>query len=673
MTTSLLLSSVLTLVAHAAPAPAARQWVLLTSVGPVGTLTVTPQKGGLQADWRVDDNGRGPKVKEQVEFDAQGNIRKWDISGVGEVGAPVKESLVVQGAKAKWTSLDDKGEANAAGALYVPKDGSPWALEFLTARLLKQPGQPLPVLPGGNARVEKLRPVEIGEGERKETVDAVAVWGLDVSPYFVLWRQDSMVALLLGGVVLVEEKHKDAFAQLNRLSSDLSAEVLRTLAQRFSHRVEGPLWIVNARVFDPVTGTVSAPQNVGIYGDRIVHVGTDAAPPDASVVDAGGGTILPGLYDNHAHLGDWSGLLHVAGGVLLARDPGNDNETLLQLMARVDRGELLGPRARLSGFLEGESKFSANGGFVIDSLEVGKEKVRWYADHGFWGLKIYNSMNPDLVKPLAEEAHRRGLHVSGHVPAFMSSERAVKDGYDEINHINQLMLSFIIDTGKEDTRTPFRFTALGERMGKLDLKSVPVQRMMTLMKEKGTAVDPTMAIFGGLLMSRPGKMNPLDAPWLDHMPVVVQRARKGAVVDVKPAQFAAYDQSWKRLQETLLMLHTQGIPLYPGTDDMAGLVLHSELETWVQSGISPTETLKAATLGGARFLSMDHQVGSIARGKLADVYLVDGDPTKDIHAVRKGRLVVKGGVVLYPDEIHEALGIKPFAAHAAVIPPTRAR
>ena len=90
--------------------------------------------------------------------------------------------------------------------------------------------------------------------------------------------------------------------------------------------------------------------------------------------------------------------------------------------------------------------------------------MRWYAAHGFWGVKIYNSMNPDFVKPIADEAHRLGLHVSGHVPAFMSSERAIRDGYDEIHHINQLVLSFIIDPLKDDTRTPFRFTAIGERL-----------------------------------------------------------------------------------------------------------------------------------------------------------------------------------------------------------------
>jgi hypothetical protein len=270
------------------------------------------------------------------------------------------------------------------------------------------------------------------------------------------------------------------------------------------------------------------------------------------------------------------------------------------------------------------------------------------------------------VKPIAAEAHRLGLHVSGHVPAFMSSERVVRDGYDEINHINQLLLSFIIDPLKDDTRTTFRFTALGERLWKLDLQSEPVQKMLALMKERKTVLDPTLATFSPVLLARPGTASPADAAWLDHMPAPVQRARKTAVLDVKPEQYPIYDASWKKLEDALLMLYENGIPLVPGTDDLAGMVLHSELEAWVKAGIPPAAVLGMATLGGARCLGLDAQRGTIAIGKLADVYLVDGDPTQDISVIRKGRLVVKGGNVYYPDEIHQALGVRPFAPHATL-------
>jgi imidazolonepropionase-like amidohydrolase len=535
--------------------------------------------------------------------------------------------------------------------------------------LLAAKDQSRAVLPGGKVRLGRLREIEIGAGPTREKVTAYALWGLDVSPAFLLARGDRLVGSISPGSVLIEEKHQTEFAPLSTLAGELSAELLKEFTTKHTHPLDGPLWIKDVRVFDSRTGKVGMPTNVGVFRDTVVAIGAEPPPDDALVVDGRGGTLLPGLIDSHAHQSDWGGPLHLAAGVTFGRDPGNDNRTLLLLERRIETGEIMGPRMRNSGFLEGKSPFSAHGGFIIETIEEARQKVRWYANHGFWGIKIYNSMNPDFVKPIAEEAHRLGLHVSGHIPAFMSSERAVRDGYDEINHINQLMLSFIIDPLKDDTRTPFRFTAFGERMAGLDLAGEAVQRMVRLMQERKITIDPTLAVFSQTLLSRPGKACPTDLGWIDHVPVSVQRLRRSANLDVPPEKYPLYDSSWKKIEETVLMLHRKGIALVPGTDDFPGLVLHSELEAWVKAGIPASEVLSLATLGGARFLGWDGRLGSVEVGKLADLYLVEGDPTKDIGAVRKGRLVVKGGAFYFPDAIHQALGMKPFAAHAAVEPP----
>jgi hypothetical protein len=659
--------------AGAPPQPAVSKYVLISTAGPIGSLDVKEGAGGttVDCDFRVDDNGRGPKTREHVELGADGRPLRWDIEGKGGVGAPVKESFAVDAGKARWTSLNDRGEADARGAVYLPIDGSPWELQLYLRLLVREPGQRCAVLPSGSLRLEKIRDVEIGTGAAKEKVAAYALWGLSLAPSFLLARGDRLVAELSPGEVLVEAPHASDFAALSALAGDLSNELLRTFCARLVHRVDRPLWITNVRVFDAASGKVGKPTNVGVYRDTIVTVNDDPAPDDAIVVDGGGGTLLPGLFDSHAHLSDWDGALHVACGVTFARDPGNDNETLLRLEQRIVAGEVIGPRLRKSGFLEGASPFSAHLGFVVGTLDAALEKVRWYADHGFWGIKVYNSMNPEFVKPIAAEAHRLGLHVSGHVPAFMSSERAVRDGYDEINHLNQLLLSFIIDPLKEDTRTPFRFTALGERLGKLDLASKPVQDMVALMKERGTTLDPTLATFSALLESRPGQCCAADVPWLDHAPASMQRARRSAALDVKPEQYPLYEASWRKMEQALRMLHDAGVPLVPGTDDVAGLVLHSELESWVKAGIPAADVLRSATLAGAKFAGFDANLGVVAPGRLADLYLVDGDPTQDIHAIRRGRLVLKGGAAYYPDEIFTALGIEPFVPHLSVQEPTK--
>jgi imidazolonepropionase-like amidohydrolase len=665
-----LLSSLLVLVGAAAEGAETSRFTLMTAAGPIGTLTVTENASSVDSDWRVDDNGRGAKLKEHIEVDRNGLPLLWRIEGHSEVGAPVKESFMVDGNKGKWTSLDDSGEAEMKDSLYVPNNGTPWSANIFLKNLLATKTLTRSALPGGSLRIEELREVQIGTGATSEKVKAYALWGLDVVPQFVLARKGRLVASLSPGWVLIEDKHKGDFAALSALAGELSADTLRLYTKKLTHAVDSPIWLTNARIFNAKTGTVGAATNVGVFRGSITYVGSDQPPGDAQVVDCASGTLLPGLFDSHAHLTDWSGPLSIASGVTFGRDPGNDNDTRLLLEKRIESGEFMGPRAKLSGFLEGQSPFSAHLGFVISSVDEAKEKVRWYADHGYWGIKIYNSMNPDFVKPIAAEAHRLGLHVSGHVPAFMSSERAVRDGYDEIHHINQLMLSFIIDPKKDDTRTPFRFTALGERMAKLDLHEKPVRDMLALMKKKRTTLDPTMSVFAQLLLSRPGKASPSDEAWLDHAPVVIQRQRRSAVLDVKPDQYSTYEASWKKLEATLRLLYKEGIPLVPGTDDMAGLLLHSELETWVRAGIPAHAALTAATLGGARLTGQDRQLGTVAPGKLADLYLVDGDPTKDIGAIRKGRLVLKGSAVYYPDEIHEMLGIKPFASHVSLRPAT---
>jgi hypothetical protein len=306
--------------------------------------------------------------------------------------------------------------------------------------------------------------------------------------------------------------------------------------------------------------------------------------------------------------------------------------------------------------------------------------VRWYADHGYTGLKLYNSIQPEWVKPLAAEAHRLGLHVHGHVPAFMTSEQAIRDGYDEISHVNQLLLSLVIGP-KEDTRTPFRFTALGERVGGLDLRGEAFQRLLALLKARGTILDPTIETFEHLLLGRPGALPPSDASWIAHAPAPLQRARRVALLDVKPAQYPAYQAAWRKLLEVTRLLDAEGVRLVPGTDyGIPGLALHSELLTWAEAGIASPRILQIATLGAAQVLHRDAEEGTLAPGKLADLLLVDGDPTADLSAIRRVRLVMKGGAVYFPEEIHRAMGIEPFASRPAIsappapgAPPSQAR
>src|SRR5208282_4413091 len=120
--------------------------------------------------------------------------------------------------------------------------------------------------------------------------------------------------------------------------------------------------------------------------------------------------------------------------------------------------------------------------------------VNWYADHGYGQIKIYSSVSPEFVPVIADAAHARGLRVSGHVPAFMSARQFVEDGADEIQHLNFIVLNFMLDTVK-DTRGMARFTAVAAHARDFGPERPEVQAFIEILKHHHTVLDPTMNIF----------------------------------------------------------------------------------------------------------------------------------------------------------------------------------
>jgi hypothetical protein len=667
-----LILAVVSLAGTAVAAP--KRWSVVGNGATVGSLEVEESGRTARVKYVVDNNGRGPRTEEQVEFGADGRPVSWRIQGRSTFGGPVDETFVVRDGSATWTTLDDRGSA-AAGPLYLPNDASPWALAVYARLLRGAPGNTADALPAGRIRLEKVRAVRLGEGARAIDLEAHALWGLGLNPQILLLGSDGEFFATVSARTQTVPEGRDAdAAELQRLGSSLQEELARKFSAAHQRRFDTPVYVRNVRVFDSATGKLGEPATVIVWRDRIVGVrAADVVPPaGTTVVEGEGGTLLPGLFDLHVHGGAWSGPLHVAAGVTTVRDMGNDNAELLRVVEATEAGTLLGPRILRAGFIEGVSPFSARNGFVEERLDAALGRVQWYADRGYRQIKIYNSVPPDWVAPLAAEAHRLGMRVSGHVPAFMSPDRALRDGYDEINHTNQLVLGWIIQPEKEDTRTTFRFTALGERTGKLDLQSEPVRRTIALMKERRVALDPTIAIHEQLMLARPGEYAPADRRWVPNMPGPFQRARYSSVrVDMKPEQDAAYRASWARLKEVLKTLDEQGITLLPGTDNVAGFALHSELEIWAEAGIPASRVLQLATRGAAEYLGLGAELGTIAPGYRADFLLVPGDPTRDIGVLRRARFVMKDGVAVLPSAVHEALGIRPFAPAAVIRAPAR--
>lgn len=658
--------SLLVLAAQAHAQSTTLQKLTIVSNGePVGYVVATVDGNHVGVDYEVNDNGRGPKHHEDLILDEQALPISWTVRGTSLMGGSVAEAYHRSKGRAEWTSQAEQGQSNdAASSLYVLNDTSPWAYGVYVRALLKAPGHSLKATPAGVMRLEKLQAIELNSPGCSLHADIYAITGIDTKPLYVLLNdQEQLVGSVDGQGTAVKTGCESAAKQIDERIADLEDRRLRNLRLALAHNYGQPVRIKNVHVFDPRAGKFGPIQTVITFNHRITYVGD--APDETSaaeevVFDGQSGFLVPGLHDMHSHTTSDSGLNYIAAGVTSTRDMGNTNSFLLKLIPRIDSGELIGPRIVANGFMEGRSQYSARNGFIPASIEEAVRDVDWYADRGYFQIKIYNSMNPDWVAPIAAEAHRRGMRVTGHIPAFDNPDRAIRDGYDEVTHVNQLALGWVLRPG-EDTRTTLRLTALA-RLANLDLDAPQVRKTIDTMEARHIAHDPTISIVERLLVSRAGQTPAPEAAVIDHMPITYRRYRKRTFVpSPTPELTAQYNAALQKCLDLIKVLFDRGIRLLPGTDDTNGFSLHRELELYVKAGIPPGQVLRLATLGPEEYVGRADRLGSIERGKLADFFLMAQDPTKNISAIRSPRLVMKDGTVFFPSEIYDAMGVRPFS------------
>ena len=631
--------------------------------------------GVTRVEFVFKDNGRGPELKEQFTLAPDGTYQTYQVAGSSTFGAPVDESFARTGDHVRWKSTSDDGEQALTGtALYSPLGGTPQAMSVALGALARRADGKLPLIPSGTLTMRRVVEAKVTSEAGTQTVDLVVLTGTGLTPTFA-WATRGEASRLFafiypGFLQLIEDGWQGNAAALETLQKQAEGQVLVDLRKRLAHPLAGSTVIRNARVFDSESATLGPMSDVLVRDGRIVSVRSneapgskDAEPPTAAdnVVEAGGRVLLPGLFDMHGHIGRWDGGLNLAAGVTTVRDMGNDNATLQQLIGEIDAGTLMSPRVVPAGFIEGESEFSARNGFVIKNMDEARSAVDWYAAHGYPQIKIYNSFPKSLLRDTTSYAHEKGLRVSGHVPAFMRAQDVVEQGFDELQHINQLLLNFFVGP-TTDTRTLERFYLVADRTADLDLDSKPVKDFIALLAEKQIVVDPTLATFE-FLHQRDGELSPIVAAIADHLPPSIQRSRRAAEMNIPDdATARKYKRSFAKLVEFVGRMHAAGVPIVAGTDEIPGFTLQRELELYVQAGMSPAQVLQVATWNAAKVSRTLDDRGTVTAGKRADLILVDGDPTRDITDIRKVALVLQGDIAYYPSEIHEALGVRPFAA-----------
>ncbi len=640
-----------------------------------GRQTVVHGDDGVtRVDFIFKDNGRGPELKEEYVLAPDGTFATYSVKGTSTFGAPVDESFRVENGMAIWKSTSDAGEQPLiAGAAYSPLGGSPQGLAVAFSALSQRSDGKLPLIPSGTLTMRTVTEVDVVKDAETRKVQLVMLTGVGFTPTF-FWAtvgpQPRMFAFIVPGYLqLIEAGWQTNGEALEARQKLAEGEALGELQRRLSHPLRGTTLIRNARVFDSENATLGEASDLLIANGRIVAVsasGQGRASADR-VIDAGGRVLLPGLFDMHGHIDAWQGGLHLAAGVTTVRDMGNDNATLQQLMADERAGRRLSPSIVAAGFLEGESPMSARNGFVVSDLAGAKTAVDWYAKRGYPQIKIYNSFPKEILRDTIAYAHSRDMRVSGHIPVFLRAQDALDAGYDEIQHINQVLLNFLVDD-KTDTRTLERFYLPAKRVADMNFDTKPMQDFIARLSRDQIAIDPTLSAFD-FIRQRPGEVSQIFAAVAEHMPPDVQRGLKTAEFDIPDdATAARYNKSYDKMVDFVGRMYRAGVPILAGTDGLAGFTLQHELELYVKAGMTPAQALQVATWNGAKYSRVLEDRGSIAVGKRADMILVDGDPTKNISDIRNIALVIKNGSAYYPGDVYDALGIKPFAAPLRIDP-----
>jgi imidazolonepropionase-like amidohydrolase len=639
------------------------RFVILFSNRPAGHLKIWREGQETVSDYEFNDRGRGPHITERMTANPSGYITSAVIRGHGYFKDSVDERFSYANGTASWKNHVE-GEASAVRPLpfYMSLDGTPAENDLFLQAIFAGGGRPLPLFPTGGATIERVRDLEIGgPGSTKGTVALYAVSGLAFTPVYLWLDSDKhYFANVSSWSSTIREGWEPAVPAMIEAQETAAAVRFQTLAQTLAHRPTGALVFRNANLFDAEHARMIPHTTVVISGNRIQSVGPDqttSVPAGAQVIDAAGKALLPGLWDMHVHVSPGTdGILHIAAGVTSARDMGNDTTNVLNLQKKFGDGSLIGPRLVLAGLIDAPGPYQVPTGVLASTDAEVRHAVNRYADLGFEQIKVYSSMKPELVPAIIEEAHRRGLRVSGHVPAFMTAEQVVRLGFDEVQHVNFVMLNFM-DSVK-DTRSMSRFTAVAKDGAALDFSSPRVQAFFALLKGRHTVIDPTVGTFEDMFVGRAGQISPSLGMVADRFPSQVRRGLFSGGLPVPPGMDQRYKDSYAAMVRMVGELYRAGITLVAGTDATPGFALHREFELWVRAGIPPAEVLRRATLGAAQVMKHDDMRGSIAPGKLADVILVDGDPATNISDIRKVELVVKDGVIYRSAELYKALGIR---------------
>ena len=621
-----------------------------------------------------NDRGRGPSVHSHLRTDDKGVIIAAEYSGVDYFKTVVNEKYYVRNGKAYWKNKFEDDSATYRNELYSDINGPVSEYELIFKMMQGAPSGAVKVLPAGVRSCRRITTAAIGNGAignsaggpaggdaagngkgPRLSLQLVAFSGYGSAPYYFWFTEKGrFFGYVSDWSSLIQRGYEGHTGELYAIQKEFEGKYYTDLAFTLTEKPVAGLAIRNATLFDPEKGQTFAHQTVLIRGDKIGKTGNTAEvviPAGYKVIDGTGKFLMPGLWDMHSHFSRDQGPFMLAQGVTNIRDMGNGPELLIT-RRQLNADSLLGPNVTvISGLIDKAGEMAAPTGVLVNSLDEAMRAVQDYKDKGYDQIKIYSSMEPAWVKPLADRAHSLGMRVCGHIPAFMTASEAVDAGYDEVTHINMLFLNFYGDT--IDTRNMTRFTLVGRKGYALDLKGDSVQQFIRKLKVHHTVVDPTLSAFEDIFTDLPGHVAHKYVRIADYLPAEVRRnSMNGGYMD-NDSLIDTYARSFAKMGKMVKELYDNGLIVVAGTD---GVIIQHELEMYSDAGIPNAGVLKMATYWPAKVAGKDDVLGTIGEGKIANLVLVDGNPLERMQDIRKIYVTIKEGKVYWPKEIYKAFG-----------------
>jgi len=416
--------------------------------------------------------------------------------------------------------------------------------------------------------------------------------------------------------------------------------------------------INNVTVVDVRTGALAADQTVVVEKNRIASVGpskTAKYPRNASMVNARGYFLIPGLWDMHVHLvfGDWfpdaadiSLPLFIANGVTGVRDMGSELQEVQNLRNEIEAGRMRGPRIYTAGPMLDGPKPRFPSSIAIATPEDGRHAVDDLKDRGADFIKLQSLIPREAVFAIAEEAKKQGIPFEGHVPDSVRAREMSERGMKSFEHLIGIFEASSPDEdeflkgGKSDgkflaTFDPKRAASLAALLAKNQTWQCP-----TLVWERG----------GNLLdeadFAKDSRAKYVPASWKDK---TWKRFTEEITGGYGSDTLEVRTRFVEKELEVVGQLHKAGVPFLAGTDTPPGVYifpgfsLHEELQRFVAAGFTPLEALQTATLNPAHFFGIEDNLGTIEKGKLADLVLLGANPLQDIANTQKiAALIVDG-------------------------------